>query len=112
MLRNYVTHRLSDVEEETWAESAIVTIVWLITNDAAEPPSITAQEFYLILQDISSEWKQTIRPEASSGALVVRPSLIAIHTRANRAAVMEKDRRHLQRRQKRYHGGLVSCILT
>ena len=112
VLKHYITRRLSDVEEKSWAESAVVTIVWLITSDPAETSSMTAQECYLILQDIESTWKHKIRSEVSHGALVVRPSLTSVYTRANRTAIVEKDRGHLQRWHERCHGGLVPCGFT
>jgi hypothetical protein len=63
--------RLALHDEADWVESGLLTLIWMVTTDSADPASITHLELESSLNEVYQVWNKTLSPEATHGALVV-----------------------------------------
>lgn len=78
-LKTYVVVRLALHDELYWVETGLLTFIWMVTTDPADPASISQLELESFLNEVYQVWNKTLSPEATHGALVVGLDFYELH---------------------------------
>jgi len=70
-LKAYLVLRLADHGEAEWVETAMLTLIWMVTTGTIDLASAAPLELESTLNEVYQVWNKPLSPEASHGALVV-----------------------------------------
>lgn len=71
--------RLALHEEADWVETGLLTLIWMVTTESADPASIAQLELESSLNEVYQVWNKPLSPEATHGALLVGLALPDSH---------------------------------